>query len=92
MTWLTTSDLNTLFFYLSTVVRRRRNSIDALKDDRCEWLNDREAIGNHMLHHFQYLFAKSNNHFPRGLLDLILEILNEADNDMLCHMPKEGEL
>lgn len=30
VTWLTTKDLNTKFFHLSTIIRRRRNAIEFL--------------------------------------------------------------
>ena len=42
---LTSSDLNTRFFYLSTVIRRRRNSIDFMKKENGEWISGWEEIG-----------------------------------------------
>lgn len=69
------------------MVKRRWNSIDALKDDSGGWLNDKEAIGNHMVHHFQNMFFKSNNQFPCGLCGLIPEIITVDDNAMLCRIP-----
>ena len=36
--WLKDGDKNSRFFHLSTVIRRKRNSIDAIKNDFGEWL------------------------------------------------------
>lgn len=53
--WLTMRDLNTKFFHLSTIIRRRRNSIDSIKTVDGTWLHDRTAIG--MLLHLCEVFA-----------------------------------
>ena len=37
-------DKNSKFFHLSAIIRRRRNSIDALKNDSEEWITDRGEI------------------------------------------------
>lgn len=70
VTWLTILVLNTKFFHLSTIVRRRRNNIDAIKNENGILLYDREEIGRHIEKYFQRLFARNNN-YPRGLHGLI---------------------
>ncbi|XP_075659200.1 uncharacterized protein LOC142629097 [Castanea sativa] len=36
--WLKEGDKNTKFFHLSTIIRRRRNSIDAIKSEEGQWV------------------------------------------------------
>lgn len=46
VSWFTTSDLNTKFFRISTIVCHRRNCIDALKSPDETWFRNCEQIGN----------------------------------------------
>ncbi|KAG7967634.1 hypothetical protein I3843_08G108700 [Carya illinoinensis] len=41
--WLTTSDLNTKFYHLSTTIRRRSNGIDSIKIGPGKWLSNESA-------------------------------------------------
>ena len=41
---LVVTDLNTKFFHLSMIMRRRRNAIDFLKNQQGIWLSGREEI------------------------------------------------
>ena len=43
---LASFDLNTRFFYLSTMIRRRRNSIDFMKKENGEWISGWEEMVN----------------------------------------------
>ena len=45
-----------------------------------------------IINHFKNLFSSSNNSFPRGFNGLLLEIITEADNLMLCSMPDDMEI
>ncbi|CAL9020979.1 unnamed protein product [Prunus brigantina] len=38
--WLQEGDRNTKFFHLTTIIRRRRNRIERLKDDKGVWVED----------------------------------------------------
>ena len=42
--WLKEGDKNSKFFHLSTIIRRRRNSIDAIRNDSGEWITNRREI------------------------------------------------
>lgn len=42
ITWMRTPDLNTRFFFLSTITRRCRNNIDALRNADGVWLHERD--------------------------------------------------
>ncbi|CAL9006204.1 unnamed protein product, partial [Prunus brigantina] len=49
-------DRNTKFFHLTTVVRRRRNKIERLKDSNGDWVEDAEGIKRLVVEYFQGLF------------------------------------
>ncbi|CAL2225696.1 unnamed protein product [Prunus armeniaca] len=49
-------DRNTKFFHLTTVVRRRRNKIERLKDSNGDWVEDDEGIKRLVVEYFQGLF------------------------------------
>ena len=42
--WLVQGDRNTVFYHVSTLVRRKRNQILAIKDSVCEWIFEESAI------------------------------------------------
>uniref|UniRef100_A0A2N9HS98 Reverse transcriptase domain-containing protein n=1 Tax=Fagus sylvatica TaxID=28930 RepID=A0A2N9HS98_FAGSY len=46
ISWLTTPDLNTKFFQVSTIVRRKRNQINLLKKADGNWTQDQAEIDN----------------------------------------------
>ena len=50
--WLTSLNLNTKFFHVSTIIKRRKNAIDFLKNDNNEWLSDRNDIGSCFVNFF----------------------------------------
>lgn len=54
--WLRDGDRNTTFFHLSTIVRRWKNKIIALKGDG-EWINDNEGVKNQIVRYFSTLFT-----------------------------------
>lgn len=51
-TWLTCKDLNTRFFHVSTLIKKRRASVDFLKLPSGAWITDRSDIGNCFSSHF----------------------------------------
>lgn len=54
-------DRCTKFYFLSTVVRRRRNFIDFVKDNDGRWLDNRAGIGSVLCRKFQNLFASGGS-------------------------------
>lgn len=42
--WLKLGDRNTKFFHTSILLRRRRNKIEALLDDRDQWISDQKQL------------------------------------------------
>ena len=47
--------MNTKFFHLSTVIRRRRNKIDRLKVSNT-WIDDLDVLTNHIVNYFNEIF------------------------------------
>lgn len=54
--WLRDGDRNTTFFHLSTIVRRWKNNILAIKDNDGNWLHDKQRVKEHIVQYFAHLF------------------------------------
>jgi hypothetical protein len=78
--WLSCKDLNTKFFHLSTIIKRRRNAIDFLKLSSGAWVFDRQTIGNILCIHFVDLFASSQPSLLNELLNLFDHTISSEDN------------
>ena len=90
--WLTSSTLNTRFFHLTTIIRRRRNTIDFLKDKHGNWISNREAIGDCFIDHFKSIYTTSHPSFLASLENLIPQCITDEDNEWLCRIPDYGEI
>jgi hypothetical protein len=91
-TWLTCKDLNTRFFHVSTIIKRRRTSIDFLKLPMGAWITDRADIGNCFSSHFSSLFTTSNPPCPDEFLSLFENSISSDENVTLCTIPSELEI
>lgn len=91
-TWLTSSDLNTKYFHLSTRIRRRQNRMDMLKTDMDEWLFDSTQIGDHVIHFFTNLFTAGEGDFGDDLRELISPVVTPEDNAEFERIPTETEI
>ncbi|KAB1203084.1 hypothetical protein CJ030_MR8G005528 [Morella rubra] len=74
--WLTTRDLNTKYFHTSTIIRRRRNSVDFLKTEDGIWISSREEL---------YLSIQPD--VPHDLEGLVSPVLTPSENVALCAIP-----
>ena len=90
--WLKEGDKNSKFFHLSTIIRRRRNSIDAVKNDSGEWITDRREIQKHFVEKFKTLFNEEEEEFPKNLENLITPCITEKENMELCRIPIQSEI
>lgn len=90
--WLTTTNLYTKFFHMSTALKRRINSIESLKINSNHWTEDQNVIQNKFLEHFREIFQTSNPMIQSDLDDLFLEKKSEFDNQFLCKIPTEKEI
>jgi len=57
-------DRNTKYFHTSTIIRRRFNRIEALRNSNEEWLHDLESIKCMVVDHFKHLFSEDNSGLP----------------------------
>lgn len=83
VTWLTMPDLNTRYFHLTTLIRRRRNVIEYLKTPNSTWLDSQQNVGDHVCNYFQKLFSSSQPTLSQDLEDLIPSVITREDNQML---------
>jgi hypothetical protein len=90
--WLSCKDLNTRFFHLSTLIRRRRNAIDFLKLSSGAWISDRASIGNCFTHHFSSLFSTASPIIADEMLDLFQPSISTEENSFICSIPTEQEI
>lgn len=90
--WLKEGDRNSKFFHLSTIIRRTRNNIDAMKNDAGPWILNTKEIGQHFVNKFKELFGEEDTDFPPDLENLIPHSLSEEDASKLCKIPTSQEI
>lgn len=57
--WLIPSNCNTAFYHVSTLVRRKRNQISAIKDTIREWLYEENAVKEFIRDGFNNVYTTS---------------------------------
>ena len=57
--WLVQGDRNTAFYYVSTLVRRKRNKISAIKDRMEEWLHEENEVKEFIREGFSSIYTTS---------------------------------
>ncbi|XP_057444404.1 uncharacterized protein LOC130736609 [Lotus japonicus] len=64
--WLKFGDRNSKYFHGITMVRRKKNRIEALQNDRGEWINHSEGdhLENLVTDFFVNLYTAEGNHIP----------------------------
>lgn len=90
--WHAMADLNTKYFHLSTMVRRRRNCIEGLKTADGSWIHCREDIGNHFVSSFSDMFTSSSPSLGPEIASLISPVITIEENLALCLIPNESEI
>ena len=85
-------DCKSRFFHLSTIIRRRRNSIDAIKFEAGEWILNKKEIREYLSDKFEELFKQERLEFPADLENLIDPIVSEEDNAALALMSDPQEI
>lgn len=55
--WIKEGDMNTKFFHLSTLIRRRQNRIDSLLNSEGQWVTDKEGLKCLAVEFYKSLFT-----------------------------------
>jgi hypothetical protein len=86
-TWLKDGDHNSKFFHISTIIRRKKNSIDAIRGEDGVWIMKCSEIRDYMVGNFQLLFSEEPISFPLDLENLISPMISDSKNILLCEIP-----
>ena len=81
--WLHAGDRNTRFFHLSTIKRRKTNSILRLKHNDNRWLTELDDINGHISNFYKNLFCSSGIRRMEETLEFIDPCVNNEMNEKL---------
>ncbi|XP_021823802.1 uncharacterized protein LOC110765062 [Prunus avium] len=87
--WLQEGDRNTKFFHLTTLIRRRRNKIERLKDDNGEWIEGAGGLKKLAVSYFVGLFTQDQQCCTFGDLPSFFPPIEAAD---LANLAKNVDL
>uniref|UniRef100_A0A2N9G2U3 CCHC-type domain-containing protein n=1 Tax=Fagus sylvatica TaxID=28930 RepID=A0A2N9G2U3_FAGSY len=90
--WLRDGDRNTKLFHLSTIIRRRHNAINAIRNDAGGWILDKKEIGQHIREKFKVLFTEEEISCPPNLGNLMPPVITSYLNVDLCNIPTVDEI
>ncbi|KAK9985518.1 hypothetical protein SO802_030469 [Lithocarpus litseifolius] len=89
--WAIQGDINTAFYHTSTLVRRKRNRIDCIKNHLEEWIHDEEVVAEIIREGFLKLFCtvktsapKANWSIPRWPTFLSKESIQKLNLPVTC--------
>lgn len=85
--WLKAGDKNSKFFHLSTIIRRRRTNIDAIKLEDGQWITNSNSIRKLFYNNFKEHFKEEPTYFPTHLNHLILPCITKDKNHELIKIP-----
>lgn len=89
--WLKEGDENSKFFQLSTVIRRRKNKVDAIKEGP-NWIHGDEIIGDYFRDKFKELFHSQHSRLDFDFESLLTKRISNEDNYMLSGIPSAEEI
>ena len=73
-------------------MRRKRNSINAIRDGNGAWITEGNAIKKRFIEHFKDLFQQNEVDFPPHFAHLVLPCITEDENVELCKIPSQDEI
>ncbi|KAL8137313.1 hypothetical protein V2J09_003314 [Rumex salicifolius] len=98
--WLLCGDRNTSYFHASTIIRRRRNRVEALKTENDRWIYDQTELEELVVNYFRNLYhvpleelnpiTMPHGHFPiletNVWRDLTLPVLDDEIKEAVNQM------
>ena len=82
--WLKEGDRNSKFFHLSMIIRRRRNSIDVVRNQSGLWITEKKEINEFFLENFKQVFTEEEVDFPADFENLIQPSIPNEENTEIC--------
>lgn len=88
--WVVLGDRNTKYFHTSTIIRRRRNRIESLKDDNGQWVSEMPALESLAVNYYKRLYSMDDvdqivDRLPaEGFTRLTSEDLRELNKPFLA--------
>ncbi|GKV16725.1 hypothetical protein SLEP1_g27324 [Rubroshorea leprosula] len=89
--WIASGDRNTTFYHLSTITRRCRNKVGALKIDGV-WTEEPQILKNHVLNFFVHLFSRSSSTNPVPLASVSHPSIDASEHPTLIKPATEEEV
>lgn len=90
--WLKWGDKNSSFFHASTIQRRGKNRIQRLQDDQGEWIEGRDGIFSHILHHFSEVYRSDGSRNWQECIQNIPRLVSSDMNNSLMSSVSSVEI
>uniref|UniRef100_A0A803NNK0 Reverse transcriptase n=1 Tax=Cannabis sativa TaxID=3483 RepID=A0A803NNK0_CANSA len=83
--------MNSKFFHAATVIKRKRNFINVVRLNDAEWIEGRQAVGEHFRSNFMSILSSVSPEEPL-LHDLVSRSISEDANQLLIRVPTVEEI
>ena len=92
--WMIQGDRNTTFYHVSTLVRRKRNQIMAIKNTVGDWILEEGEIKDFIRRGYEKIFLSSHSSAPRmePVVSQWQPRLSELEKDSVSRGPSEDEI
>lgn len=81
--WIKNGDRNTSFFQLSTIIRRWKNKVVAVKGDDGLWIHEKDLVKNHFVSYFTKLFTEEGSTYHIDVPHDVFQELPRRDWDTI---------
>ncbi|KAH9697020.1 reverse transcriptase domain-containing protein [Citrus sinensis] len=85
-------DRSTNFFHQKTIVRRRRNRIEAIQDNSRNWIYSEEEIRNHAIGYFSSLYRSEAATPQRYQVPNLFPVLNAYDLESIADLVLDDKI
>ncbi|CAN1286952.1 hypothetical protein LINPERPRIM_LOCUS19457 [Linum perenne] len=90
--WARFGDRNTRFFHLSTIQRRRRNTIQRVRVGDEEWIDEPREVRAHIRNFFKELFTAPREVIDYAIIGELPRVIDEGINTRLCRQVDDWEI